>query len=31
MIILINGIEGVGKGEMVKFFNEWMDLCLIEV
>ena len=31
VIILINGIEGAGKGETVKLLNEWMDPCLIEV
>lgn len=30
-IILINGIEGAGKGETVKLLNEWMDPRLIEV
>lgn len=25
VIILINGIEGAGKGETVKLLNEWMD------
>ncbi len=31
VIILINGIEGAGKGETVKLLNEWMDPRLIEV
>ncbi|MFK3942153.1 polyphosphate:AMP phosphotransferase [Pseudomonas monteilii] len=31
LIILINGIEGAGKGETVKLLNEWMDPRLIEV
>ena len=31
VIILINGIEGAGKGETVKVLNEWMDPRLIEV
>ncbi len=31
IIILINGIEGAGKGETVKLLNEWMDPRLIEV
>lgn len=31
MIVLINGIEGAGKGETVKLLNEWMDPRLIEV
>jgi polyphosphate kinase 2 (PPK2 family) len=29
--MLINGIEGAGKGETVKLLNEWMDPRLIEV
>ena len=31
VIVLINGIEGAGKGETVKLLNEWMDPRLIEV
>ncbi|OEO25402.1 polyphosphate:AMP phosphotransferase [Pseudomonas sp. J237] len=31
VLILINGIEGAGKGETVKLLNEWMDPRLIEV
>ncbi|RZI82365.1 MAG: polyphosphate kinase, partial [Pseudomonas sp.] len=31
VIILINGIEGAGKGETVKLLNEWMDPRLIDV
>ncbi|MFS0827993.1 polyphosphate:AMP phosphotransferase [Pseudomonas phoenicis] len=31
VILLINGIEGAGKGETVKLLNEWMDPRLIEV
>jgi len=31
VIILINGIEGAGKGETIKVLNEWMDPRLIEV
>ncbi|GGJ89727.1 polyphosphate:AMP phosphotransferase [Pseudomonas matsuisoli] len=31
VIILINGIEGAGKGETVKLLNEWMDPRLILV
>ncbi|HSC82926.1 MAG TPA: polyphosphate:AMP phosphotransferase [Pseudomonas sp.] len=31
VIILINGIEGAGKGETVKLLNEWMDPRLIHV
>ncbi|MCY1416447.1 Polyphosphate:AMP phosphotransferase [compost metagenome] len=31
MLILINGIEGAGKGETVKLLNEWMDPRLINV
>ncbi|MBX8576259.1 polyphosphate:AMP phosphotransferase [Pseudomonas cichorii] len=31
IIVLINGIEGAGKGETVKLLNEWMDPRLIEV
>ncbi|OWP51653.1 polyphosphate:AMP phosphotransferase [Pseudomonas nitroreducens] len=31
VIILINGIEGAGKGETVKLLNEWMDPRLIRV
>ncbi|PRW95496.1 polyphosphate kinase, partial [Pseudomonas fragi] len=31
VIILINGIEGAGKGETVKLLNEWMDPRPIEV
>jgi polyphosphate:AMP phosphotransferase len=29
--VLINGVEGAGKGETVKLLNEWMDPRLIEV
>ena len=31
VIVLINGIEGAGKGETVKLLNEWMDPRRIEV
>jgi AMP-polyphosphate phosphotransferase len=31
VIVLINGIEGAGKGETIKLLNEWMDPRLIEV
>ncbi len=31
VLILLNGIEGAGKGETVKLLNEWMDPRLIEV
>lgn len=31
VIILINGIEGAGKGETVKLLNDWMDPRLIQV
>ncbi|WP_412461824.1 polyphosphate:AMP phosphotransferase [Pseudomonas sp. SC11] len=31
VIVLINGIEGAGKGETVKLLNEWMDPRMIEV
>ncbi len=31
LLILINGIEGAGKGETVKLLNEWMDPRLIQV
>lgn len=31
VLILINGIEGAGKGETVKLLNEWMDPRLIHV
>ena len=31
VLILINGIEGAGKGETVKLLNEWMDARLIQV
>lgn len=31
VVILINGIEGAGKGETVKLLNEWMDPRLIQV
>ncbi|CAI8862042.1 polyphosphate:AMP phosphotransferase [Pseudomonas sp. RC2C2] len=31
VLVLINGIEGAGKGETVKLLNEWMDPRLIEV
>lgn len=31
VVILINGIEGAGKGETVKLLNEWMDPRLIHV
>ncbi|MBD8622920.1 polyphosphate:AMP phosphotransferase [Pseudomonas sp. CFBP 13727] len=31
VIVLINGVEGAGKGETVKLLNEWMDPRLIEV
>src|SRR5437879_3994554 len=25
VIILVNGVDGAGKGETVNLFNEWMD------
>src|SRR5438270_13595060 len=25
VIVLVNGVEGAGKGETVNLFNEWMD------
>lgn len=31
LLILINGIEGAGKGETVRLLNEWMDPRLIRV
>lgn len=31
VLILIDGIEGAGKGETVKLLNEWMDARLIQV
>ncbi|MCU1716971.1 polyphosphate:AMP phosphotransferase [Pseudomonas sp. 5P_3.1_Bac2] len=31
VLILINGIEGAGKGETIKLLNEWMDARLIQV
>lgn len=31
VVILINGIEGAGKGETIKLLNEWMDPRLIQV
>ncbi|MDH4559205.1 polyphosphate:AMP phosphotransferase [Pseudomonas sp. BN417] len=31
VLVLINGIEGAGKGETVKLLNEWMDPRLINV
>lgn len=31
VLLLINGIEGAGKGETVKLLNEWMDPRLISV
>lgn len=31
VIILINGVEGAGKGETVKLLTEWMDPRLIQV
>ncbi|WP_426141622.1 polyphosphate:AMP phosphotransferase [Pseudomonas sp. DWP3-1-2] len=31
IIVLINGVEGAGKGETVKLLNEWMDPRFIEV
>ncbi|MGL4315589.1 MAG: polyphosphate:AMP phosphotransferase [Pseudomonas sp.] len=31
VLILINGIEGAGKGETVKLLSEWMDPRLIHV
>ena len=31
LIVLLNGIEGAGKGETVKLLNEWMDPRLIQV
>ena len=31
LLILINGIEGAGKGETIKLLSEWMDPRLIRV
>lgn len=31
VIILINGIEGAGKGDTIRLLNEWMDPRLIQV
>lgn len=31
LIVLLNGIEGAGKGETVKLLSEWMDPRLIQV
>ncbi|MCG7374841.1 polyphosphate:AMP phosphotransferase [Pseudomonas luteola] len=31
VILLINGVEGAGKGETVKLLSEWMDPRLIQV
>lgn len=31
VIVLINGVEGAGKGETVKLLNEWMDPRMIDV
>src|SRR3990167_7016096 len=31
VVVLINGVEGAGKGETVKLLNEWMDPRLIQV
>ena len=31
VIILLNGIEGAGKGETIKQLNEWMDPRVIQV
>ncbi|MFT5781438.1 MAG: polyphosphate:AMP phosphotransferase [Pseudomonas sp.] len=31
VIVLINGVEGAGKGETVKLLSEWMDPRLIQV
>ena len=31
VLILINGVEGAGKGETVKLLSEWMDPRLIQV
>lgn len=31
VLILINGVEGAGKGETVKLLHEWMDPRLIQV
>ena len=25
VVILVNGVDGAGKGETVNLFNEWMD------
>ena len=25
VIVLVNGVDGAGKGETVNLFNEWMD------
>ena len=30
VIILINGVDGAGKGETVNLLNEWMDPRLID-
>jgi polyphosphate kinase 2 (PPK2 family) len=29
VIILINGVDGAGKGETINLLNEWMDPRLI--
>lgn len=26
VIVLINGVEGAGKGETIKLLNEWMEI-----
>ncbi|MBM7059672.1 polyphosphate:AMP phosphotransferase [Pseudomonas sp. UL073] len=31
VLLLINGIEGAGKGETVKLLNEWLDPRLVQV
>ena len=31
VIILINGVEGAGKGDTIRLLNEWMDPRLIQV
>jgi polyphosphate:AMP phosphotransferase len=31
VIVLINGVEGAGKGETIKLLTEWMDPRLIQV
>ena len=31
VIILVNGVDGAGKGETVNLLNEWMDPRFIQV